>query len=188
MPTGTQRNPFLPLHGARPSLYTVAFVYASSQTSVLMVFYVFAVIVWEWGPAEYDGLINLTGSLGMIPVVAFSFGALQALLHTVPVLALADLAVARRGGVRWKWLTGITVASGPLYAAPVLFLEPLWFPAAWAAVAVLAAVPLATVCYVERRARTHEEPVTSGAVWFWGYAGGALASCLVAIGVMASAP
>ncbi|QDY77354.1 hypothetical protein [Streptomyces qinzhouensis] len=175
------RNPFPELPGTRPSLFTVGFAFAASQISVLTVLAVFTA-PWRWQGDEYEPFSIVTG-LFAIPFVSFFFGALQTLLHTVPVMALADLAVARRGGAPWKWLTGITLGSGALYAAPVLFLSPFWFPAAWAAVAVLAVVPLATVSYVDRRARTHEEPVTSGAVWFWAYAGGAFASCLVVIAV-----
>ncbi|MFE0421674.1 hypothetical protein [Streptomyces sp. NPDC058953] len=137
--------------------------------------------------------ISMTVTLAMVllvyaPPVVFVSGALISLAYVLPVLALADWAVGRRGGfVRW-WRAGGVLGLGALYAVPFVVDSPSVYPLAWALVCLSAVLPLLVTARADRADRPGR-PAGSRirlAPWLWGLALVWLSAVVIAFAVLAA--
>ncbi|MGV9312873.1 hypothetical protein ACWDR0_11840 [Streptomyces sp. NPDC003691] len=149
-------------------LASAAFVPAAGQLAAVVLAGALALGIGGGG-AGLTALLTMAAVV-YVPAVALIFGALTALAYVLPVLALADLAAARRGGaVRW-WRAAFVLGLGALYAVPFGFGGPVDYLRTWALVALSALLPLRAADRAHRAGPAGRTSRGRLAPWLWGFA------------------
>ncbi|MFD5556654.1 hypothetical protein ACFWIA_22775 [Streptomyces sp. NPDC127068] len=148
---------------------TVAFTATVAQLGAAAL--VFAVVVASTA-TESPFLPTLTlYALVYAPLVVLALALLGTAVYALPVLLLADRAVAARGGSTGRWRAGLAVAFGAMYALVLTFEAPADYPWAFGALVLASVLPLLAVARSDRRRAGGREPSTAGwATRFWGFA------------------
>jgi hypothetical protein len=103
------------------------------------------------------------------PLAVLVLALLGTAVHVLPVLLLANGAVAARGGSTGRWRAAFAVALGALYALLLSFDAPADYPWTGGLLVLSSVLPLLAVARSERRRSAGRKPSAAGsATGFWG--------------------